>query len=217
MISKKKIQLATTILALGAAVGLTACDHIGPTPMPTGYSYHNQKYKAPPGPDAVAPYDEITAPAPLPGQTAPMSADSSMATGVAWQPAFNEILTQIESKFGKLVDPVFVLPSGNAEADAALRSVLNERGYHVAAQQGGAFYTMRPSIGDQTVELALMTGATTVIAQSAAVAMPQAPAVPAAPAAPIPAAEMPMDSSVEVNMPEGEISAPMPLAPATNQ
>jgi hypothetical protein len=210
----KRLQILTTVLALGAPIALAACDHIGPTPMPTGYSYHNQKYKAQPGPDAVTPYEEINAPAPLVGQTAPMASDASIAMGAAWQPAFNEILMKIESKFGKLVDPVFVMPSGHVEADAALRSVMNERGYHVSATQD-SHYVIRPSIGGQSVELALMTGATALAVESAAVSVPQM-AAPVAPAAPMPeeAAAMPMDSSVEVNMPEGDISAPVPLAPA---
>lgn len=180
--------------------------------MPTGYSYHNQKYKAPPGPDAVAPFDEIEAPAPLPGQTAPMVSAPESVTGVMWQPVFTDLLTKIEAKFGMLVDPVFVMPSGNVEADAALRTVMNERGYHIAAAQGTSPYIMRPSIGGQSVEVALMSGATALAVESTAVSMPEI-AAPVAPE-PMPIADMPMDSSVEVNMPEGDAGAPVPLAPA---
>jgi|GEM_PF-1875922 len=52
MVARTRILNGLFLMAL--PVGLAACSSdFGPFPMPTGYTYHHDTYKAPPGPEAV--------------------------------------------------------------------------------------------------------------------------------------------------------------------
>lgn len=55
-------KIFLTMAALPLVVLAGCSSESGPWPMPTGYAYHNNPYKAPPGPEPDGPPHERTSP-----------------------------------------------------------------------------------------------------------------------------------------------------------
>jgi hypothetical protein len=107
---------------------LTACGAASPTWMPAGYSYHNDVYKAQPGPEADTLGYDYT-----PARNEYME---EMWAGIA-----DTLILDLETKTGMAPQAVYLekLPGSNAfnlSLDNALREKLRERGYTLAAAPG---------------------------------------------------------------------------------
>ncbi len=108
-----------------ATLCLAACDTPGemfgrPTYMGSGYTYHNDLYKAPPGPSA-------------PGIGYPYSEGANRDVLQSWGAAVSDLIAQLEAK-GLAPQPVYVetYPVHNAftaSYDDVLRDTLRVRGY----------------------------------------------------------------------------------------
>lgn len=169
--TEPKNTRGSVVLLLAAIVFLTNCtsDH-GPWPMPTGYTYHNDKYKAPPGPEPVFKKWEMEhgmSQAPTPPRTIDTHLDNSPAVGggadmpVAasspigndprlWQSAADDLTGRLFAGFGKPAEALYIVPSDGSEDSrifaAALRASLQQRGVPVADTQGGGSFALHTAI-----------------------------------------------------------------------
>jgi hypothetical protein len=115
---------------LSSLLLLTACGYESPTWMPAGYAYHNDYYKAQPGPEAdTLGYDYTPA--------------RNDYIGTMWRDVADALVTDLENKTGMSAQPVYVerLPSANAfnlSLDNALRDELRERGYTLVTSKQDA-------------------------------------------------------------------------------
>jgi hypothetical protein len=123
---------------------LTACGYESPTWMPMGYSYHNDEYKAQPGPEADnLGYDYTEA-----------RNDHIVAT---WRSIASDLITELEQKTGMSPQPVYIeqLPDVNAfnlSLDNALREEFVARGYTLVetAEGGGTHLKYQAfDVGDE--------------------------------------------------------------------
>lgn len=166
-----KIIAGNIALVLATFVFLTGCtsDH-GPWPMPTGYTYHNDKYKAPPGPEPVFKKWKIEHNlADAPGAAAPsmdthfedqtIIVDSSaVAASPApvgndprlWQKAADELTGRLLAGFGKPNEAIYIVPSNGSEENlifaAALRTSLQQQGVTVTQVLGGGPFALHTAI-----------------------------------------------------------------------
>ncbi len=100
---------------------LTACGAASPTWMPAGHTWHNDEYKAQPGPEA----DNL-------GYA--YSADRNSYINSMWSDMARSLVDDLESQTGMSAQPIYVekLPDANAfnlSLDEALRTELQARGY----------------------------------------------------------------------------------------
>lgn len=107
-------------------VALTGCEILmSPSPMPAGYTYHNDAYKSPPGPDAKdIGYDYSYA--------------QNEMVQQEWVVAARDLVVHMEQETGLLPQKIYVkdvlFASGfNQAFDHALRRALRERGYVLAS------------------------------------------------------------------------------------
>ena len=167
-------KTALFLSALTAPLGLAACADQGPWPMPTGYTYENGRYQAPPGPQPVVkqvlevPY----APAPaapvstMTTSTTTMTASNSEAVGTAGNAA-GTIVDHLFGQFGKPAEPVWIQPAQGAARSAAfetqLRAALTDRNVQVSDTAGGGPFGIRYDVaagdgGASHVTLSLTSG-----------------------------------------------------------
>ncbi len=100
---------------------LTACGYASPTWMPAGYAYHNDEYKAQPGPAA----DNL-------GYDYSPERNDQM-TGM-WAEVASSLVNDLESQTGISAQPVYLEKLAHSNAfnlslDNALRDELRARGY----------------------------------------------------------------------------------------
>lgn len=172
---QKKLLAATASLALLA--GCTS--DFGPWPMPTGYTYHQEQYKAPPGPEPVFRKweaelkKESNAPvlpsldthlAPYQATVADVSAVHATAERndpQLWLDAANDLAARLFTKFGKPTESVYIPPGGSAGDRqffaAALHASLQEQGVTIAAAAGGGPFTLSYDIRGTVGGRALLT------------------------------------------------------------
>jgi hypothetical protein len=123
------------VLAL-AALTLGGCRSVmDPSFMPSGYTYHNDAYKAPPGP-------------PAPGIGYAYNSGINDAALAQWRDVARRMLIQMESHHAIKPQNIFVemLPDHNAfnaSFDYALREELRARGYALANAPAGVL-SLRP-------------------------------------------------------------------------
>jgi hypothetical protein len=121
------------LLLLVTAFGLTGCRTFwDPTFMPAGYTYHQEVYKAPPGPEA----DDI-------GYAYTPERNEEVIH--IWRIVAQDIVAQLEEQSGIAGGAVYVAPHENPTAftssfDHVLREQLHERGYTLVPTPEGAAY-----------------------------------------------------------------------------
>lgn len=150
-------------------IALTACsNNFGPFSVPSGYTYHADKYKAPPGPELVRggfvtpkheeQEEEFTAPeleeTPEVAIEENIEIQETLVDPVllSLDPdkvllAANKILDRIEVKFGKLTEPLYLKAADpdeslNPDFEKALRQAMNSRGYDLAPVPGHSPFHM---------------------------------------------------------------------------
>ncbi len=154
----RKIINSVRILLLGAPLFLAAChSDFGPYPMPSGYTHHDQLYKAPPGPEPVLKHIEhghipqSTKPgcAPCgPSAQGSMPAEMIMAAppGDAFTYAASDLIARLVADFGQPAEGVWLQPAGlsplERDLENALRGAMMAKGFNVAAGPGMGPYTM---------------------------------------------------------------------------
>ncbi|MEZ5918357.1 MAG: hypothetical protein R3D66_00015 [Alphaproteobacteria bacterium] len=119
-----------SILFLTAFLSLSACRVIAdPTFAPSGYTYHQDLYKSPPGPEAAdIGYD--------------YSAVRNDEVQRLWQISVSDLLNQLEDQRGEaLPDTVYIRPLDHKNAfngafDNALRQELADRGHILTDNTG---------------------------------------------------------------------------------
>lgn len=109
---------------------LTACGYESPTWMPAGYAYHNDEYKAQPGPEADnLGYD--------------YSPERNAEMNGMWIEVAGSLVNDLESQTGISAQPVYLEKLADANAfnlslDNALRDELRARGYFLTDTPKGA-------------------------------------------------------------------------------
>ncbi len=153
------VRVFTLASAVVLAGGLTAC---ADTTMPTGYTYHNEVYKAPPGKEASKPAHVVgqgTAPAMVVDQ-APVqqteglppgftNADIDSLTVVA-----EDLLAKLVRNFGRPMEPTMVITHpANTNRDAAmemaLRRAMQNQGIPVSTAAGEGPFSLGYAIADR--------------------------------------------------------------------
>ncbi len=118
-------------LTIVLAFGLTGCRTVwDPTFMPAGYTYHNEEYKAPPGPEA----DGI-------GYAYSVQANEEALQ--VWRIVVKDLVDQLAEQIGMEGQRIYIqsLPlqnAFNASYDHVLREELAGRGYVLASNTGNA-------------------------------------------------------------------------------
>lgn len=167
MKSFKNLPKPFFVALLTAPVLLAGCTQNGPWPMPTGYTYHHDEYKAPPGPQPVFKKWEYKhgvreEPQPMPMQlegqsvataeTAPVMAVSSSATTNSWQQAADELVSRMVAAFGRPTEAVwFEADTASPDSinfDKVLRNALAAQKIGIADMPGASPFTLHYSVGD---------------------------------------------------------------------
>jgi hypothetical protein len=180
---------------LAAPLLLAACTENGPWPMPTGYTYHHDQYKAPPGPKPVLKKWEYKhglrpEPQPIPMSlettttttvitAAPITGVESSATGPAtvttWQLASDELVARLISDFGRPTESVWLVGdgAGSPEFDRVLRRSLGASKIDIADTPGGGPFSLHYSVGSSgdsaghwLLTITLMSGPTRLESES---------------------------------------------------
>lgn len=164
MVAHQKYFFNTArVFLLGAPLILAACtSDFGPYPMPTGYTYHGDVYKAPPGPEPVlkriehandAPQPPVQVDAGMPAQdvyvASPIVVQS--APGEAWDNAARELVTRMTGSFGMPTEAVYLRAADMASPaevnlEQALRGVMTQSGFQMAAGPGSGPYTLHYAV-----------------------------------------------------------------------
>lgn len=170
---RKGLWYGKTMMA-AAFVLLTGCtSDFGPWPFPTGYTYHNEEYKAPAGPEPVfkkweaarksnkkqgaaatpvldthfVDHKAVAVPQPVSVPASPAINDPQL-----WLSAANDLTGRLFTKFGKPTEPVYLSSPGMAEQDqffaAALHAALQDQGVAIAAQPGTGPFAMHYKTSD---------------------------------------------------------------------
>lgn len=112
-------------------LALTGCRSVwDPTFMPSGYTWHNDVYKAPPGPEAQSlGYD--------------YSAARNEGQVEMWQGIARGLIDSLEAQSGLSAQQIYIekpaaVNAFNSSLDYALREELRARGYTLASAPGGA-------------------------------------------------------------------------------
>jgi len=152
----------TRALLLGAPllVLVTAChSDFGPSPMPTGYKYHHDVYKAPPGPEPVFKkwqhdmeiHDQcFKEKICLPRDQMPVMIDDGfggahMVFDSAWDNAAHELTGRLLSGLGQVHETAYIRPPVNAEEYSFARALMRAMetfGMQVSSIQGAGPYVM---------------------------------------------------------------------------
>lgn len=174
---EKKMRTGLSIKALGmiafatASLSLAACSDLGPTPMPSGYTYHSDTYKAPPGPEpifrqwgmaydadsswipedmstsiddsAMTDHDRAAVEVTTP-MVAPISQPApSLHDKLRWQDASRDLLSRLVSSFGQPAEAVYLKPgSGTADMMRHFSDAL-----FVAMTEQGMTVAAQPGMG----------------------------------------------------------------------
>lgn len=149
---KNRFFNTVRMVLVGAPLVLTAChSDLGPFPMPTGYKYHDERYKAPPGPEPVFKkikhdlqeefseeaaddktecvkvcHDDEAAlkEAPAPAMMPAMAPPPVAAVREGeWDYAGNDLAMRLIDSFGRPTEPVYIRPAAMA-ADMELEKAL---------------------------------------------------------------------------------------------
>jgi hypothetical protein len=117
-------------LSLFFALALAACAN--PSPFASGYTYHGDLYKAPPGPEAR----DI-------GYDYTLQRNDNVVQ--IWQIVAQDLVSQLEEQTGLAAQPVYIEKQENPNAfnasfDNALREQFKQRGYVLSAIPDGAVY-----------------------------------------------------------------------------
>ena len=192
MKSFKNLPKPLYIALLTAPVLLAGCTQNGPWPMPSGYTYHHDEYKAPPGPKPVFKKWEYKhgvreEPQPMPTQLegqsvatvpspAPVMVVSSTTTN-SWQQAADELVSRMVAAFGRPTEAVW-LEADNSSPDSinfdkVLRNALAAQKIGIADMPGASPFTLHYSVGDAgdssghlLLSLVLMSGGQRVESES---------------------------------------------------
>ena len=162
-----KLRPKTLLPALMLFILAGCCAEDGPWPMPSGYTYHNELYKAPPGPEAEDPFKKWG------GMGRPMAADGGtigvgrgvppgdlslldsqtvtrvVQTDEDWLAAAGHLLDQMIVNLGVLMEPVWlepvpgIAPPHAAAFHAALQAGLQNREMVLAPRPGDGPFTLR--------------------------------------------------------------------------
>jgi hypothetical protein len=155
---------------LAAPVLLAGCTQNGPWPMPTGYTYHHDEYKAPPGPQPVFKkweyrhgVQEEPAPMPMQLEEQPVTAAEAVpppvvavaaatATTDSWQQAADELVARMVAAFGRPTEAVWLEADTSSpdsiNFDKALRHALAAQKIGIADMPGASPFTLHYSAGD---------------------------------------------------------------------
>ena len=146
------LQAAFVAPLLTAPLLLGACADQGPWPLPTGYTYENGRYKAPPGPKPTEKVETPhVAPATTPEMATTTEASSTSVTAVDTMPldgaapnggdAASELVTRLFGDFGKPTEAVWIQPATGADPapafDGQLRAALQAKNVQVSDTAGG--------------------------------------------------------------------------------
>lgn len=226
---QKNFRSAARLAMLAAPIALVSCAGyvMHPSPMPTGYTYHNDLYKAPPGADPLiyrAPSSTVTVVETTETVHYEGSGAAEMIVPVEYEVAAEELFARIEVGFGRPEDPVFVRIARN-EAESyfaqALSQTLRQRGYRVADGRGQGPFTLdyvldSGQFGDPArtlVTLNVLQKDHPVAQESGIYSLPVWTMEPVAVSAPMaPTARVMEDESVTVYMPETG-QAPVSIRP----
>ena len=120
-------------LTAALTLGLIGCRTVfDPTFMPTGYMYHDDEYKAPPGSEA----DDIGY----------VYSDSANAESLQiWRNIINDLVGQLATQIGEdgqriYIEPLYLQNAFNSSYDHVLREELRNRGYVLASNTRNALY-----------------------------------------------------------------------------
>lgn len=156
----KMVFCAAMLFALGA------CESHG-GPMPTGYTYHQGQYKAPPGPEAAPVFkvwdskEMVHQPAeavmgttmmepstvPVPGAVAATPASAASYDMGALDMAASDLVKRMIAQTGQPMEPVYMESGQNMAFEASLRNALQGHGVKLAPMPGAGPFTLRYVIG----------------------------------------------------------------------
>lgn len=163
MIFTKRMVLP--LVAVLAPVALSACSSAD-MQMPTGYTYHNEIYKAPPGPEASPPAKLISTTSAasagnggaisLPAADGSgLSGDNTLSTQIGgpetYAAAADDLVARMLRNFGRPMEPVLVKDS--SVMAGALKSSLTRNGVPVAANPGDGPFVLDNSVQGQTATI----------------------------------------------------------------
>ena len=153
----RSLNTAILLAALTAPLGLAACADQGPWPLPTGYTYENGRYQAPPGPQPVfkkieaehLASDHVNEPAPVARTSSTTTTEIMTTTSVAGG-AVGPLVDQLFGDFGKPAEPVWIAPAAGTAAspsfEAQLRAALDARGVKASDNAGGGPFGIHYSV-----------------------------------------------------------------------
>lgn len=127
-------------VVLAAPLALVAC---ADTAMPTGYTYHNEVYKAPPGPEASPPAKIVktTGMNNMGTETVTMSSPPELGPdglpiggSSAYDGVADDLVARMIRNFGRPMEPVFV--NDSSPMAPSLRGSLKRNGIPVAVNPG---------------------------------------------------------------------------------
>ncbi len=187
----------TTAVGIPLLMTVACASDYGPYPMPTGYKYHNEQFKTPPGPEPVykkwkhrnEPREMCTKT--LTGKcshhtatAAPHDAPAAEMPGTAmWHQAAREMVARLTAKFGLATEGVYIEPEAGAAADPAFEHALAEEfaGHgvlrmHTGHAPFGVLYRITPPgsfSGDRVmVDARILSGGRTAAEASGAYHVP---------------------------------------------
>lgn len=151
-----KVRASSFVLCAAAALGLGACVDSMSMQMPTGYTYHDQVYKAPPGPEANVKEAKI-----IHVDTSGMNkvGSETVTMGSALPPGFDpndpaikeqlrltadELIARLLRNLGRPMEPTFVLDS--SPLTAALKDSMTRNNLPIAVNPGDGPFVIEHSI-----------------------------------------------------------------------
>lgn len=153
----QKINAALRFALFCAPVALVAA--CSATPMPTGYTYHNEVYKAPPGPEASRPAHIVETSGMT--QTGSMSATLSeeeqrrLAQGSSDAEAFrsvsDELVRLMLANFGRPMEPSYI--NDSSPMTASLKASFAAHSIPVAVNPGDGPFVIDHSISGPTATM----------------------------------------------------------------
>lgn len=213
MIDVRASSYAFRALMLSAALGVVACTDSMSMQMPTGYTYHDQVYKAPPGPEANVKEAKI-----IHVDTSRMNnmMTETVTMGSALPPGFDpndpaiaaqlrltadELIARLLRNLGRPMEPTYVLDS--SPLTAALKDSMARNQLPIAANPGDGPFVIDHSISGTSATM-------TFYSNHDPVRTDEAPAVDDAPGSSH-SAEMPVDTTPADTTPVEAAPDPVPV------
>ncbi|MDB5490741.1 MAG: putative lipoprotein [Micavibrio sp.] len=173
--TRSTLSSALRLALLAAPVALAACSS---TPMPTGYTYHNQIYKSPPGPEAPKPAKILKsgqdfmnmqgggsgAGGMTPDGSGGYTASANMDANGHWDSAADDLVAMILRDLGKPMEKVFI--PGADDFVTALKASLVRHDIPVAVNPGDGPFVIEHDIAGPTATIHFFSNHDKILTES---------------------------------------------------